>query len=280
MVKAYIWDLDGTIFKNEPIHEAATAEIAEQNLPDFDADTFKRVWTENLGKGVPVVYDALCEVYPELYENISKEAFVEAYKEAYIKKIQATKPEDFVREGSAIAVSIVQALGKPLGSVTNGLDRLARATIAAAGMTQAFGDNLYAYDSLPEGAKPKPEPHGYWHMMEKLGVNSELEADQVVIFEDSPSGVKAAVASGAIVVQIVEDASEINENVDYVIYVGKDAHAFSHPYAISYSELHVAMNSDTLVKRNFGGGAPGIRPAVNMTTELAAPHDGMAFTHK
>jgi sugar-phosphatase len=96
--------------------------------------------------------------------------------------------------------------------VTSGTRQLAVARLAAAGLPAPAV--LVTADDVPRG---KPDPAGYLLAAESLGV----DATDCVVFEDSPAGIAAGLAAGAVVIGVSErardgDAAVVVENLSDV----------------------------------------------------------------
>ena len=83
--------------------------------------------------------------------------------------------------------------------VTSGTRQLAVARLAAAGLPAPAV--LVTADDVPRG---KPDPAGYLLAAESLGV----DATDCVVFEDSPAGIAAGIAAGAVVIGVSERARD------------------------------------------------------------------------
>ena len=81
-----------------------------------------------------------------------------------------------------------RAQGWHLALVTNAMRKNAEAMLAAIGLSDAFACIVIG----EECARGKPDPDPYLEAMRQLGVTP----DESIAFEDSPSGIRAAVAAG------------------------------------------------------------------------------------
>jgi len=88
--------------------------------------------------------------------------------------------------------------------VTSGVESLARARLAAAGLPEPAV--LVTADDVSLG---KPDAEGYQTAAQHLG----LEASDCVVFEDSGAGVESGLAAGAVVVGISERALDTAADV-------------------------------------------------------------------
>ena len=102
----------------------------------------------------------------------------------------STIPQE-AREALAAAAALV-----PVGIVTTGVRRVLEEVLDAAGLAQHVAFTVTAEDV----SRTKPDPEGYLVALERLG---GIPADDVLVFEDTPVGVEAALAAGMRCVAVV-----------------------------------------------------------------------------
>lgn len=111
-----------------------------------------------------------------------------------------------VKAGAAALLSLLRDAGVPVGVVTSTRTETARHHLADAGLLP-FVQDVLGGDQVTHG---KPDPEGYVTMAGRLGFRPE----ECAAFEDSNTGIRAAVASGARAVQIpdiVPPTAEVRE---------------------------------------------------------------------
>jgi HAD superfamily hydrolase (TIGR01509 family) len=174
---ALLFDLDGTMLVSDPIHEAV----------------FREIWTD---RGVPIIEDFYLrqihgrtnlDIFAEFLPDEPDPQALSEHKEALFRaRLPRPYPE---MPGVGALVALAQEKGWPRAIVTNAMRKNAEAMLAAIGLRDAFEVIV----SGEECARGKPDPEPYVEAMRLLGVAPEA----CIAFEDSPSGVRAAAASGA-----------------------------------------------------------------------------------
>ena len=94
------------------------------------------------------------------------------------------------------AVAFVRSLpaGWPKAVASSSSSHWVRTHLAHLGLAEVFGERVFS--GKEHVARGKPAPDLYWHAADALGI----DIDRAVILEDSPVGVRGAVASGAHVI--------------------------------------------------------------------------------
>lgn len=177
--RAVLWDMDGTLVDTEPYWMAAETALVE---------SFGGTWTHE---------DALRLVGSGLIDSaiILQEAGVEMEPEAIVSHLtdavqQALRSQGVpFRPGARELLSDLRAAGIRTGLVTMSLRRMALDVVDLIDF-EAF-DVVVAGDDV-DNPKPHPEPY--------LQAAALLDVDiaEVVVIEDSPTGVRAGLASGAL----------------------------------------------------------------------------------
>ena len=179
-IKAVIFDMNGTIVDDEPIHEAAMRKVCkelganlsheefrEEYIGRPDTDCFKKIIKKHGINGVPVI------------ELVNKK-----FKE-YISLIHDSNTPEKLKVIPG-AVELIKKLSKSF--------RIALATGAhrdeALMVLDSFGlrDYFEAIVSAEDATKGKPDPEPYLLAAKRLGVKPKA----CVAIEDSPNGVHAA----------------------------------------------------------------------------------------
>jgi HAD superfamily hydrolase (TIGR01509 family) len=98
------------------------------------------------------------------------------------------------RAGAVALLGALRAAGVPLGLVTNARRRFVELALRTAGLSGAF-DVIVTFEDV---ARPKPAPDAYVAAAHALGV----EPSDCVVLEDSPTGVAAGRAAGALTIGV------------------------------------------------------------------------------
>jgi HAD superfamily hydrolase (TIGR01509 family) len=96
--------------------------------------------------------------------------------------------------GAAALLGALRAAGVALGLVSNSRRRFVELGLAAAGLAGAF-DAIVTAEDVP---RPKPAPDAYLAAARALGT----EPDACVVLEDSPTGLAAGRAAGALTIGV------------------------------------------------------------------------------
>jgi HAD superfamily hydrolase (TIGR01509 family) len=121
------------------------------------------------------------------------------------------------------AVEFVQSLppGLPKAVASSSSTRWIRGHLEHLGLSGAFGAHIYSGREHVERGKPAPDL--YLHAAEQIGVPIE----QSVIIEDSPVGVKGALASGARVIGLAAGSHCLNGHGEMLRQLGVREIAYS-----------------------------------------------------
>lgn len=178
---ALLFDLDGTLVESDSLHRAVFAEMFAARGRPFDAAFYA---AEIQGRHNT---DLFAEHFPG-EDGVALAAHKEATFRARLPGDWAAMP------GVAGVLARARAAGWALAVVTNAPRANADAMLRALGLHAAFDTVVLAEDC----SRPKPDPAPYRAAMQRLGVDPSV----CVAFEDSRSGLAAAVASGAATIGI------------------------------------------------------------------------------
>ncbi|MBW4486954.1 MAG: HAD family phosphatase [Trichocoleus desertorum ATA4-8-CV12] len=194
MLSAILFDLDGTLTNTDPIHFRAWQEHLNQHGLTIDETFYK---TRISGKTNPVIIE---EILPHLSEAAGQE--LADAKEARFREL-ATQ-EITVLDGLTQVLDWAQQQQLPLAVVTNAPPENAYFMLETLKLNAHF-QTIVISDEIGVG---KPDPAPYNIALGRLGVAPET----AIAFEDSPSGIRSAVAAGIPTVGI---ASTHNPQVLY-----------------------------------------------------------------
>ncbi|MCI5111549.1 MAG: HAD family phosphatase [Marivita sp.] len=174
---ALLFDLDGTMLNSDPIHEAVFTELWQsRGLPTPE------------GFYIDQVHGRLnVDVFAEHLPDEPDPQGLSEWKEAQFRdRLPAPYP---ATPGVEAFLDHAEARGWQMAVVTNAMRLNAEAMLGAIGLRDRFEVIVIG----EECAHGKPHPLPYLTAMEALGENPRA----CIAFEDSPSGMRAAAASGA-----------------------------------------------------------------------------------
>jgi beta-phosphoglucomutase len=189
MLKALLFDLDGTLTETDHIHMAAWQELlASQGIMVDKATYDSRI----SGRANPLI---IREFLP--YANALAIEQLVNHKEAIaLKMMQTLEPVTGLHE--VLHWQVTQRLQVAL--VTNATNATVPFVLKVLGLDDVFKIRILAEDVQAA----KPDPIHYQTALERLGVTAE----QAIVFEDSPTGVRSAVGAGIKVVGLTTSQPE------------------------------------------------------------------------
>lgn len=178
MLAALLFDLDGTITNTDPLHFKAWQEHLRPYGLNIDEVFYK---TRISGRTNPVIIQ---EILPHL--SPAEGVAIADHKEARFREL-ATQ-EITALAGLEAVLAWSQAQGLKQAVVTNAPTNNARFMLQTLQLDAHF-ETVIISDEIGVG---KPDPAPYLLALEHL----EVEAKTALAFEDSPSGIRSAVAAG------------------------------------------------------------------------------------
>lgn len=180
---AVVFDMDGLMLDSERAISACMAQAARElghALPDT-------LWLQMVGGG-----DGLCQRL--LTEHIGSDAMVTLL--AHVEVLYDAVADAGIdhRPGIVGLLDWLAARGIPRAVATSTRRPLAMRKLAAAGLLPYFD----AVCTSSDVAQPKPAPDVYLLAASRLGV----APSRCVVLEDSPPGVRAALAAGMTPIQV------------------------------------------------------------------------------
>ena len=177
---AFLFDLDGTLVDTDHQHHAAFAALLAERGTTLDFDTYR---DHIMGKPNPEImarfFPGEADRHTEIAEE--KEALYRAALPDHVPPV----------DGIHALLDHLDAAGHAVAVVTNAPRATAEASLRASGLAPRL-PYVVIGDECPQ---PKPDPAPYRIAMEAL----DIAPDRAIAFEDSPSGLTAAAASGAAV---------------------------------------------------------------------------------
>ncbi len=171
-----IFDCDGVLIDSEPI---AHRVLAEQLRGVGLALSFDDVMREFLGR----TRDGCLEHAERLAGRALPPDFARRWDEALFAALaREVRPVAGIEE-------VLRTLPWPYCVASNGTEARMRKALEAAGLLPLVGERLF---TAAEVARPKPAPDLFLHAARSMGAAPQRS----VVVEDTPTGVKAAVAAG------------------------------------------------------------------------------------
>ncbi|MEQ5868883.1 HAD-IA family hydrolase [Sagittula sp. NFXS13] len=179
---ALLFDLDGTMLDTDTIHQGVFADM----LAPTGLTVTEDFYLENIHGRLNA------DIFAELMPDAGDPQQLSEDKEAEFRK-RLPKPYPGM-PGVSRLVERAMVEGWGLAVVTNAPRVNAEAMLNAIGLREAFEVVIIG----EECERGKPDPLPYQMAMRQLGI----APDRCIAFEDSPSGMRAAAASGALAVGI------------------------------------------------------------------------------
>lgn len=176
-LKALIFDLDGTLVDTDALHFQAYRDVLAQSDIAIDKTLYD---SQMMGRPNPEIVK---EFFPQFTgDDVTK--LIEAKEQRFRELAKKLEPIAGLNELLAWAKrnSVEVAL------VTSAVRPSAYFMLEAINLEHTFATRVFAED-LEVG---KPDPLPYRVALQKL----KLEADEVIVFEDSSAGVRSAVDAG------------------------------------------------------------------------------------
>lgn len=179
-VRGVIFDLDGCLVDSEPLSlEAIASEMRRLGIKDATA---QEIGNKFLGVAMPVIADYVSErlgaPVPSLFAERVETRLLAAYQ-TELRHIS----------GAPELLSGLEAQGCAMAIATGGSLKRMAATLEMSGLASWFEGTA---SSAAEVEKGKPAPDLFLLALERL----KMTASECVVLEDSPHGVKGALAAG------------------------------------------------------------------------------------
>lgn len=187
---AVLWDMDGTLVDSEKLWDVALRDAAES----YGGCLSECARSKMVGNNAAVTVELLLT---EVGVTFTQQAAHEAEERINARMAELLSRGLSWREGAAEALRLVRDAGTPCALVTSTPRMLTE--LALDHMGRDNFDVTVCGDEVAGLNKPHPEP--YRRAAGLLGV----EPTQCVAVEDSPSGVAAAEAAGAMVLVVAEE---------------------------------------------------------------------------
>ena len=184
MLAAILFDLDGTLVDTDPAHFCTWQTLLREDYDlDIDIDYYHRHFNGRTNAEI------IGDILPHL--SAAERQYLADTKEA---RFRAAADRLRPLAGLQALLSQLREAGLRAATVTNAPRANAEFLLGALQLTAAFETVVLA----EEAAAGKPDPAPYQLALQRLG----LPPTAAIAFEDSPSGVRAAVAAGLVTIGI------------------------------------------------------------------------------
>jgi pseudouridine-5'-monophosphatase len=193
MAAPILFDLDGVLLDTEPLYTEASQRVVAPFGRTYDWSLKAEVMGRPALVSARVIVERLgLPITPEEYLRRRLEALLPLFERAP----EVPGAGDFVRS--------LAADGRKMAVATSSESSLFSLKTRPHSWFSSFGAVVCGDD--PELSNPKPAPDIFLLAAARLGVKSE----DCVVFEDSPSGVRAGVAAGMKVIAIRHAAVDVS----------------------------------------------------------------------
>lgn len=179
MIKAIIFDFDGLLVDTETPEFEALKQIYEEHGATLQLETYAQNIGTHIGSYNP--YAHLSEL---LQQTIDADHVKKIHRERFHQKLEALKP----RDGVISILNEAKELDLKIGLATSSNRAWIDSFFERLNLTPYF-DAISTSDDVE---RVKPDPALYVRTMQLL----DVKGDEVIAFEDSLNGSKAAVAAG------------------------------------------------------------------------------------
>ncbi|PRY26816.1 HAD superfamily hydrolase (TIGR01509 family) [Aliiruegeria haliotis] len=175
MKTALLFDLDGTLIDSDALHAQVFADLFAPRGVDIDFAYYRDKLHGRLNK----------DIFADLCPGEDAQAWGDLKEAEYRKRLGAGYPQV---PGTMALLDLADKMGWGLGVVTNAPRDNAEAVLDALGIS----DRFQALVIGDECARGKPDPAPYLEGLRRL----DADASASLAFEDSPPGIRSAVAAG------------------------------------------------------------------------------------
>ena len=208
MIRAFVFDLDGTLVETEKLKALSYARAAEHLRPDLDEDEVVAAFEDFVGLSRQEVAVGLMRRFglEEAARKRMQEFGVEEPWRAYVRirlriyESLLSDPERVlaVRYPHNLALlSDVRRQGYPTALATQSHREEALRVLEILGITDQF-DAVATREDVEHG---KPDPEMHLLVARELGV----EPGECLAIEDSPAGIEAALSAGTQAIAVTTD---------------------------------------------------------------------------
>lgn len=178
--KLVIFDCDGTLTDSEALNnQALLAVLHEDGLTQYDMDYAYHHWVGTTVSGI------LANIEAESGRKLSADVIAR-----YMSRVQAMMSQELKPVAGAAHLVAVCARRMPVCVASNGERKNVIESLRLTGLLPFFKEeHIFTKGQVP---RPKPWPDLFLFAAEAMGVAPQ----DCLVIEDSPTGVRAAVAAG------------------------------------------------------------------------------------
>ncbi len=205
--KAVFFDLDGTLFNSEPLHAKALVRAAD--ILDIDISGMDPLH-DFLGLPDPGVYRQLDKM-GRVPETATQEAFIAAKNANYLADCrELSKHEwiEFMTPGTRELLIELKKQDLLVGLVSASEHEIVEAMLKGSGLNLLF-DHIVARGVC---FRSKPSPGPYMAALRHW----KLKSHEAIVFEDSPTGKKAAQLAGCRVIAVTCFTQPTNDSLESI----------------------------------------------------------------
>lgn len=205
MIKAFLFDLNGTMIDDMEYHAKAWSDILNNDLKA--GLTYNEVKAQMYGKNDELLVRVFGENYfqPQQMQELSIEK-ERRYQEAYLPELKLIDGlEQFLKEAKHHGIKLAIGSAAINFNIDFVLDNL------------NIREYFSAIVSADDVAVSKPHPETYLKCAEELGVDPA----NCLVFEDAPKGVEAAANAGmnTVVITTMHDMDEFDQYENVVAFI-------------------------------------------------------------
>lgn len=192
LVKALLFDMDGTLFDTEKIHAQALINLASfyKITPPLEMEPLYELM---VGKADHLLFEII-KSWEGIPSHWDSQAFILEKNFHLLELLRTIPAESYFAKPVQFLLNEAKTQQFFLGLVTSSEKIITDYLLSQTGLNNYFHLTLTRDDCL----KHKPDPFPYLKAQEICGLNS----DEIIIFEDSQVGLQAAKASGAKVIKV------------------------------------------------------------------------------
>lgn len=189
-LKAVLWDMDGTIMETECLHALSTQHILNNQHPDLHL-AYSEVEKVCIGESDKTIFDHFKS--KDLLTHYSLEEFINDKNIFIAKELETLSPSSILNPKVEALMDEFKSRGIKQAVVTSSEKVITHTLLKHLCLFENFELILTREDTIEN----KPSPRPYLKAMELLAVTP----NEVIIFEDSPTGLVAAKESNALTFQ-------------------------------------------------------------------------------
>jgi putative hydrolase of the HAD superfamily len=201
MIKAVIFDFDGTILDTETPWYHAFCEMYEQHGAEMTMAVYSKIIGTNSENKEAI------DPYDNLEQIINSKIDRDSLKAALHRRHGELMGQQEVRPGIISYLKEAKKLGLKIGLASSSEKKWVLKYLESLGIMEYFETIMTANDVQ----QVKPDPELYLNAIKNLGVSSR----EALAIEDSPNGCKAAVSAGLYTLVFPHEVTELMEFPTY-----------------------------------------------------------------